>query len=66
MDVYAEGIARPVGKVVAAGNSSGTNLALLRLQAAFGDKQLRVGSKDGPVVQPHRPPWWPPEWGTEE
>ncbi|CAL8469817.1 g9359 [Coccomyxa elongata] len=66
MDVYAEGAARSVGKVVVAGNSSGTSLALLRLQAAFGDRQLRAGSKEGPVIQPHRPSWWPPEWGTEE
>lgn len=66
IEVYAEGAARSVGKVVAAGNSSGTNLALLRLQAAFGDRQLRAGSKEGPVIQPHRPSWWPPEWGAEE
>lgn len=66
MDVYAEGAARPVGKLSVAGDGSGRALALLRLQAAFDGKQLRARSKEGPMVSAHRPSWWPPGWGREE
>lgn len=66
MDVYAEGAARPVGKILVAGDGSGRALALLRLQAAFSGKQLRARSKEGPMVSANRPSWWPPGWGREE
>ncbi len=66
MDVYAEGSARPAGKVAVSSDGGGRALALLRLQAAFGGQPLRAGSKEGPVLSAHRPPWWPPGWGREE
>ena len=66
MDVYAEGSTRAVGKVQLAG-SRGTGLALLRLQAAFGEGAgaLHAGARDGPALTASRPQWWPPEWGNE-
>lgn len=66
MDVYAEGSARPAGKVAVSSDGGGRALALLRLQAAFGGQSLRAGSKEGPVLSAHRPSWWPPGWGREE
>lgn len=64
MDVFAEGSKRPIGKVTSGGH--GHALALLRLQAAFSGAQLRAESKDGPVLNPQHPSWWPPGWGKEE
>lgn len=62
-DIFAEGSARPVGKVAAVSDHAA--VAVLRLQSAFGDKPLRAGTPEGPAVKPHRPSWWPPEWGNE-
>ena len=66
MDVYAETSLRAVGKVQLAG-TGGRGLAMLRLQAAFGENPsvLHAGAPDGPVLTAARPSWWLPEWGHE-
>jgi hypothetical protein len=63
--VYAEGAARPVGKLQVLGEG-GAALAVLRMDAAFGAgaAALHAGAPDGPVLRPTRPAWWPPELGA--
>ena len=64
--VFAEGSARPVGKMVAMDGAAG--MAVIRLEVAFGPKEspLHVGQKDGPLIRAQRPSWWPQEWGQEQ
>lgn len=66
MSVYAEGLARAAGKVVAVDGQAG--MAVIRLEAAFGPEQsaLHVGQQDGPRINAHRPSWWPQQWGQEQ
>ncbi len=63
-DIFAEGRARPVGKVLVVGSDAA--VAMLRLEAAFSETSLRAGSATGPKVKVLRPSWWPPQWGHEE
>ncbi|CAL5227246.1 g10175 [Coccomyxa viridis] len=64
--VFAEGSARPVGKIVAMDGAAG--MAVIRLEVAFGleESPLHVGQKDGPLIRAQRPSWWPQEWGQEQ
>ena len=66
-NIFAEGAARPVGKLEVLGDG-GAALALLRLEAALGADRpaLHAGVPDGPALKPQRPAWWPPEWGAGE
>ena len=65
MNVYAEGSSRAAGKVVAVDGAGG--IAVIRLEAAFGPKEspLHAGKQDGPLINAHRPSWWPQNWGQE-
>jgi len=66
-EIYADGAATaPVGTV--RGAAGGYGIAYLQLAHAIAAEQGRVvlRTKNGVVVQPFRPAWWPREWGHEE
>lgn len=81
-DIMQQGKTTPVGTLLAVDPATGAGLAHLRLAPALaamqGDAVLQVaggqqqssGSSNGEavasVVMPHRPQWWPAEWGYEE
>ena len=58
---------KPVGKILVQQGSHA--LAMLRLRAgleAATHQSAALVTSHGAAVKPHRPAWWPADWGEED